>query len=50
MALLQHDGIRAIVPIWRDDRGNNGLHDSVQVRFQALTGDSSAAGLAASVA
>ena len=34
VALLQHDGIRAIVPLWRNDAGNNGLHDSVQIRFQ----------------
>jgi branched-chain amino acid transport system substrate-binding protein len=38
VALLQHDGIRAIVPLWRNDAGNNGLHDSVQIRFQALRG------------
>jgi branched-chain amino acid transport system substrate-binding protein len=38
VALLQHDGIRAIVPLWRNDAGNNGLHDSVQVRFQAFGG------------
>jgi branched-chain amino acid transport system substrate-binding protein len=38
VALLQHDGIRAIVPLWRNDRGNNGLHDSVQIRFQAFGG------------
>jgi branched-chain amino acid transport system substrate-binding protein len=38
VALLRHDGIRAIVPLWRNDRGNNGLHDSVQVRFQAFGG------------
>ena len=38
VALLQHDGIRAIVPLWRNDAGNNGLHDSVQIRFQALGG------------
>ena len=38
VALLQHDGIRAIVPLWRNDRGNNGLHDSVQTRFQAFGG------------
>src|SRR5262245_974536 len=31
VALLQHDGIRAIVPLWRNDAGNNGLHDSVKV-------------------
>ena len=38
VALMRHDGIRAIVPLWRNDRGNSGLHDSVQTRFQALGG------------
>lgn len=38
VALMRHDGIRVIVPLWRNDAGNNGLHDSVQVRFQALGG------------
>jgi branched-chain amino acid transport system substrate-binding protein len=38
VALLQHDGIRAIVPLWRNDAGNNGLHASVKIRFQALGG------------
>ena len=38
VALLQHDGIRTIVPLWRNDAGNNGLHDSVKIRFQALGG------------
>jgi branched-chain amino acid transport system substrate-binding protein len=38
VALMQHDGIGTIVPLWRNDRGNNGLHDSVQIRFQALGG------------
>jgi branched-chain amino acid transport system substrate-binding protein len=38
VALLQHDGIRAIVPLWRNDAGNNGLHDSVRTRFQAFGG------------
>jgi branched-chain amino acid transport system substrate-binding protein len=38
VALMRHDGVRAIVPLWRNDRGNNGLHDSVQIRFQALGG------------
>src|SRR5437868_6758733 len=31
VALMRHDGIRAIVPLWRNDAGNNGLHDSVQI-------------------
>src|SRR5262249_48066978 len=38
VALLQHDGIRAIVPLWRNDAGNNDLHDSVKIRFQAPAG------------
>jgi branched-chain amino acid transport system substrate-binding protein len=38
VALLQHDGIRAIVPLWRNDLGNGGLHDSVKIRFQAFGG------------
>jgi branched-chain amino acid transport system substrate-binding protein len=38
VALLKHDGIRAIVPLWRNDAGNNGLHESVETRFQALGG------------
>ncbi len=38
VALMRHDGIRAIVPLWRNDRGNNGLHNSVQIRFLALGG------------
>ena len=38
VALLRHDGIRAIVPLWRNDAGNSGLHDSVKIRFQAFGG------------
>src|SRR6266536_2396842 len=38
VALLWHDGIRAIVPLWRNDTGNNGLHDSVKAQFEALGG------------
>src|SRR6266513_5086887 len=38
VALLWHDGIRAIVPLWRNDTGNNGLHDSVQIGFQLQGG------------
>jgi branched-chain amino acid transport system substrate-binding protein len=33
VALMQHDGIQHIVPLWRNDAGNNGLHDSVAARF-----------------
>src|SRR5436189_3014031 len=38
VALLWHDGIRTIVPLWRNDAGNNGLHDSVQSAFQLQGG------------
>src|SRR6266496_5568493 len=38
VALMQHDGIQHIVPLWRNDAGNNGLHDSVQAKFEALGG------------
>src|SRR6266487_978299 len=38
VALMWHDGIRNIVPLWRNDAGNNGLHDSVKAQFQALGG------------
>ena len=38
VALLWHDGIRTIVPLWRNDAGNNGLHDSVQAAFQLQGG------------
>ena len=34
VALMLHDGISNIVPLWRNDAGNNGLHDSVQTQFQ----------------
>ena len=38
VALMWHDGIRTVVPLWRDDTGNQGLHDSVQTAFQNLGG------------
>jgi len=38
VALMWHDGIRAIVPLWRNDAGNNGLHDSVQAAFELQGG------------
>jgi branched-chain amino acid transport system substrate-binding protein len=37
-ALMWHDGVRTIVPLWRNDDGNNGLHQSVQQAFLALGG------------
>jgi len=38
VALMRHNGIRAIVPLWRNDAGNNGLRDSVKREFEALGG------------
>jgi ABC-type proline/glycine betaine transport system substrate-binding protein/ABC-type branched-subunit amino acid transport system substrate-binding protein len=34
-ALLAADGIEAVVPAWRDDAGNQGLHDSLARLFPA---------------
>src|SRR5205823_2180564 len=39
VALMWHDGIRTIVPLWRNDAGNNGLHDSVKADFEKLGGN-----------
>src|SRR5215470_7217094 len=36
VAWMKHDGIQHIVPLWRNDAGNNGLHDSVEAKFTAL--------------
>ena len=38
VALMQHDGIHAIVPLWRNDAGNNGLHYSVKAAFENIGG------------
>ena len=38
VALMQHDGIHSIVPFWRNDAGNNGLHDSVKAAFENVGG------------
>ena len=38
VALMWRDGIRTIVPLWRNDVGNGGLHDSVQDAFQNMGG------------
>ena len=38
VALISHDGIQTIVPLWRNDAGNNGLHYSVKAQFEALGG------------
>ena len=37
-ALMHGDGIDTVVPIWRNDAGNNGLHDSTAASFTALGG------------
>ncbi len=36
IALMRHDGIRAIVPLWRDDAGNNGAAASVASQIENL--------------
>lgn len=38
VALMRRNGIGTIVPLWRNDRGNNGLHDSVRKAFEAVGG------------
>jgi branched-chain amino acid transport system substrate-binding protein len=42
VALLRHDGIDAIVPVWRRDAGNAGLERSVRRKFLAAGGKVSA--------
>ena len=44
VALLKRDGVKAIVPVWREDPGNAGLVTSVRSRFSAQ-GGSVAAGV-----
>jgi branched-chain amino acid transport system substrate-binding protein len=39
VALLRHDGIDAIVPVWRNDAGNAGLERSVRRQFRAAGGE-----------
>jgi len=41
-ALMWDDGIRAVVPLWRGDAGNQGLHTATSARFTALGGSASA--------
>ena len=38
VALLAADGIGTVVPLWREDAGNIGLHDAVATQFQAQGG------------
>ena len=42
VALLKADDIKAMVPIWRDDAGNQGLHDSLVKQFPPQGGAVSA--------
>jgi len=37
-ALMYADGSRAVIPMWRDDPGNGGLHDAVKNHFATLGG------------
>jgi branched-chain amino acid transport system substrate-binding protein len=37
-ALSTLDGITALVPLWRNDAGNQGLHDAVKTAFEAKGG------------
>jgi branched-chain amino acid transport system substrate-binding protein len=37
-SMIWEDGIRAIVPLWRDDAGNEGLVRATRARFGALGG------------
>ncbi|MBA2571975.1 MAG: ABC transporter substrate-binding protein [Gemmatimonadetes bacterium] len=37
-ALMWEDGMRAIIPVWRDDAGNAGLEAATRARFSALGG------------
>ena len=36
--LLRQDGIETVVPLWREDAGNQGLHDAVERLFQEAGG------------
>ena len=37
-SMMWEDGIRAIVPVWRDDAGNTGLQRTTRARFTELGG------------
>ncbi len=41
-ALMWDDGIRAVVPVWRGDAGNQGLHTATRAAFVARGGTGSA--------
>ena len=38
VALMRQDGIGTVVPLWREDAGNQGLHDAVERLFQEAGG------------
>jgi branched-chain amino acid transport system substrate-binding protein len=38
VTLLAENGIRTVVPLWREDAGNQGLHDAVERLFPAQGG------------
>jgi branched-chain amino acid transport system substrate-binding protein len=38
VALLAGDGIQTVVPLWREDAGNQGLHDAVERQFSGQGG------------
>lgn len=38
VSLMWGDGIRVVVPLWREDAGNQGLHDSVERLFETRGG------------
>ncbi len=38
MALLKRRNVKTLVPVWREDVGNQGLHDSLQAQFTANGG------------
>ncbi|HEX6616969.1 MAG TPA: ABC transporter substrate-binding protein [Gemmatimonadales bacterium] len=38
VALLSQDGIQTVVPLWREDAGNQGLHDALAGLFPAVGG------------
>jgi branched-chain amino acid transport system substrate-binding protein len=44
VALLKHDHVKAIAPIWRDDTGNAGLVKSLKARFKGLISEGVAYG------
>ena len=38
VAVMQGDGIQTVVPLWREDAGNQGLHDAVERLFEQAGG------------